>query len=133
MDDRWIRLGDHYRYPPKIMTCSLEMRNGADNDEVVSADQIFSDCIAEGAQFSASKLTRVKFIRCDMYWASFFLASLTDVTFEEYDLRGSDFKETTLVRVQFINCDVGTDAIGSQTQFDGTDLSTVEFNNCRGL
>ena len=114
------------------MAHSIEMRNGADNDDVVSADQTFSDCIAEGAQFSASKLTGVKFIRCDMYWASFFLAHLTDVTFYECDLRGSDFKETTLVNVQFIKCDVGNDAIGGETQFGGADLTTVLFTNCRG-
>ena len=108
------------------------MVNCADNDDVVAADQVFSDCIAEGVQFSGAKLTRVHFTRCDMYWASFFLAELTDVTFEQCDLRGSDFKNAKLTNCRFLNCDVGTDAIGGQTQFDETDLSTVTFDNCRG-
>ena len=114
------------------MHSNIVMKNSADNDDVVAEDQTFADCIAEGVRFDGAKLTRVTFIQCDLYWASFFLARLTDVTFDNCDLRGSDFKKTTMKNCQFINCDVGTDALGGDTQFDGTDLSAVKFVNCRG-
>jgi uncharacterized protein YjbI with pentapeptide repeats len=114
------------------MTSTIDMSNSADNSEVVASDLAFADCIAEGVHFDCAHLTRTVFTRCDMYWASFFLARLEDVTFERCDLRGSDFKEATLKNCRFLNCDLGTDAIGGQTQFDGTDLSSVEFLNCRG-
>lgn len=113
--------------PPKI-----DMSTSADNSEVVASDLAFSDCIAEGVHFDFAQLTRTVFSRCDMYWASFFRARLEDVTFDRCDLRGSDFKNATLANCRFLNCDLGTDAIGGKTKFDGTDLSTVEFDNCRG-
>ena len=77
-------------------------------------------------------MTRTVFTHCDMYWASFFLARLEEVTFDHCDLRGSDLKNATLANCRFLKCDLGTDAIGGQTQFDGTELLTVEFDNCRG-
>lgn len=116
----------------QIMTHGIEMRNYAMNDDVIANGQAFADCVAEGVQFSGAVLTRVTFTRCEMYWASFFIATLTDVTFDYCDLRGADFKEATLTNCRFLNCDVGTDAIGGETRFDGTDLSSVEFVNCRG-
>jgi len=114
------------------MTTTIDMSNSADNSEVVASDMAFSECIAEGVHFDSAQLTRMVFTRCDMYWASFFLACLDDVTFDRCDLRGSDFKKATLKNCRFLSCDLGTDAIGGQTQFDGTDLSAVEFKNCRG-
>ena len=114
------------------MPNNIEMRNGADNDDVIVVDRNFTDCIAEGVQFSGATLTRVNFTRCDMYWASFFIAKLTDVVFNHCDLRGADFQQATLANCRFLNCDVGNDAIGGETQFDDTDLSSVEFINCRG-
>ena len=108
------------------------MSNSADNSEVVAKDVSFSDCTAEGVYFDSAQLTHALFTRCDMYWASFFLARLEDVTFDRCDLRGSDFKDAVLANCRFLNCDLGNDAIGGQTRFDGTDLSTVEFQNCRG-
>ena len=114
------------------MTFEIEMRNSAMNDRVVAVDQLFADCIAEDVQFTGAALTRIVFTRCDMYWASFFIAKLTDVTFEHCDLRGADFSEAELSNCRFLNCDVGSDAIGGETQFDGVDLSSVEFANCIG-
>ena len=114
------------------MTSTIDMSNSANNCEVVASDLAFSDCIAEGVHFDCAQLTRTVFTRCDMYWASFFLARLEEVTFDRCDLRGSDFKNATLANCRFLNCDLGTDAIGGKTQFDETDLSTVEFQNCRG-
>ena len=114
------------------MPPTIDMSNSVDNSEVVASDLAFSDCIAEGVHFDGAQLTRMVFSRCDMYWASFFLARLEDVTFDRCDLRGADFKNATLANCRFLNSDLGTDAIGGQTQFDGTDLSTVEFENCRG-
>ncbi len=114
------------------MLPTIDMSNSAFNSDVVASDMAFSDCIAEGVHFDGAQLTRIVFTRCDMYWASFFHARLEDVTFDVCDLRGSDFKKATLTNCRFLNCDLGTDAIGGQTQFDGTDLSTVEFDNCRG-
>lgn len=114
------------------MSNSISLQNSADNMEVVAEDQNFLDCIAEGSHFEGASLTRITFSRCDLYWASFFMARLTDVTFDHCDLRGSDFKEAILVNCRFLNCDVGTDALGGATQFDDTNLSTVQFVNCRG-
>ncbi|TWU59509.1 Pentapeptide repeats (8 copies) [Crateriforma conspicua] len=114
------------------MPNSITMQNSADNMDVVAQDQTFADCIAEGSHFEGATLTRVTFTRCDLYWASFFMAQLTDVTFDRCDLRGSDFKDATMRDCRFLNCDVGTDAIGGQTEFGDTDLSTVQFVNCRG-
>lgn len=114
------------------MNKPISMQNSADNTDVVAENQSFTDCIAEGAHFDSASLTRITFTRCDLYWASFFMARLTDVTFDHCDLRGSDFKEATLSNCRFLSCDVGTDAHGGQTQFDDTDLSTVQFVNCRG-
>ena len=124
--------GDAGRSPDEAMTRTIDMTNSADNSEVVANNLAFSDCIAEGVHFESAHLTQAVFTRCDMYWASFFLARLEDVTFDRCDLRGSDFKNAILANCRFLNCDLGTDAIGGQTQFDGTDLSTVEFENCRG-
>lgn len=114
------------------MTSNIDMSNSADNSDVVAGDLALSDFIAEGVRFDGARLTRMSFTRCDMYWASFFQSHLEDVTFDRCDLRGSDFKESTLINCQFLDCDLGTDAIGGQTRFDGTDLSSVEFVNCRG-
>ncbi|WP_306796934.1 pentapeptide repeat-containing protein [Rhodopirellula halodulae] len=114
------------------MSSSITMRNSADNMDVVAQDETFTDCIAEGSHFEGAKLTRVTFTRCDLYWVSFFMAQLTDVTFDRCDLRGSDFKDATMRDCRFLNCDIGTDALGGQTEFGDTDLSTVEFVNCRG-
>ncbi len=114
------------------MTSAIDMSNSADNSDIVASDLAFSDCIAEGVHFDGAQLTRTVFTRCDMYWASFFLARLEEVTFDCCDLRGSDFKEATLTNCRFLNCDLGTDAIGGQTQFDGAVQSMVKFENCRG-
>jgi len=114
------------------MTKFITMQNSADNMDVVSADQTFADCIAEGSHFEGAVLTRITFLRCDLYWASFYMARLTEVTFDHCDLRGSDFKEVAFHNCRFINCDVGNDALGGQTQFDDSDLTTVQFSNCRG-
>ncbi|MCC9658533.1 pentapeptide repeat-containing protein [Rhodopirellula halodulae] len=108
------------------------MQNSADNTDVIATDQTFTECIAEGSHFEGAILTRVTFTRCDMYWASFFMTYLIDVTFNDCDLRGADFKAATMRGCRFLNCDVGTDAIGGQTEFGDTDLSTVQFVNCRG-
>lgn len=108
------------------------MSNFADNGDIVASNQTFEDAIAEGARFDCAELTDVTFRRCDLYWASFFMTRLVNVTFEDCDMRGADFKDSTWTKVQFINCDVGTDAIGGETQFDNTDLSSVNFKNCRG-
>ncbi len=114
------------------MTSVIKMANSADNCDLVASNQSFFDCIAEGAYFDAARLTRISFTRCDMYWASFLMARLEEVTFEECDLRGADFTEAMLKHCHFIQCDVGTDALGGETKFDGVDLSSVEFLNCRG-
>ena len=114
------------------MASSIKMRNSADNMDVVAQDQSFADCIAEGSHFEGATLTRVAFTDCDLYWASFFMAELTDVTFERCDLRGSDFKEAKMRNCRFLSCDVGDDALGGKTEFGETDLSTVQFTNCRG-
>lgn len=114
------------------MNTVIQMRNSADNSGAIVCDETFVDCIAEGVCFDCASLTRVTFVRCDFYWASFFLSTLTNVTFDHCDLRGSDFKDSTLANCCFTNCDVGTDAIGGETQFGNTDLSSVEFINCRG-
>jgi uncharacterized protein YjbI with pentapeptide repeats len=114
------------------MPKSLTMENSADNDNVVVQGEEYVDCIAEGARFDCAQLTAVKFVRCDLYWASFFMARLTDVTFDHCDLRGSDFKDAKMNNCRFVNCDVGTDALGGETSFDGTNLDTVRFMNCRG-
>ncbi|WP_413432610.1 pentapeptide repeat-containing protein [Crateriforma spongiae] len=132
MDSLTSRPADRGRSPTEAMSTSIKMQNGADNMDVVAQDQTFADCIAEGSHFEGATLTRVTFTRCDLYWASFFMAQLTDVTFDRCDLRGSDFKEATLRDCRFLNCDVGTDAIGGQSEFGDTDLSTVQFVNCRG-
>ena len=115
------------------MTTSITMRNSADNEDVVVQGEDFVDCVAEGARFDCAHLTDVKFIRCDLYWASFFMVHLTNVTFDHCDLRGSDFKDSKLVNCHFLNCDVGTDALGGDTSFDGTNLDAVQFMNCRGI
>ena len=114
------------------MRKTISMKNSADNTDVIAEDQTFADCIAEGSQFDCATLTRIRFTRCDLYWASFFMAKLNDVTFDHCDLRGSDFKETVFNNCRFLNCDVGIDAVGGKTQFDDADLSTVEFIDCRG-
>lgn len=114
------------------MLMTIAMMNSADNMDAIACDQAFTDCIAEGSHFDGAALTRVSFTSCDMYWASFFMAHLTDVTFDRCDLRGSDFKESVLCNCRFVDCDLGTDAIGGQTTFDGTDLSSVQFIRCRG-
>ena len=111
---------------------TVEMRNSADNSDVVVKDAIFVDCVAEGVCFDGAQLKRVRFENCEMYWATFFLAELTDVTFEKCDLRGSDFKRVKFSNCQFIQCDVGMDALGGETQFDDSDLSNVTFIECRG-
>lgn len=108
------------------------MFNSADNRDVVAINLYYSDCIAEGIHFDDAQLTRINFVRCDMYWASFFCAKLVNCSFEQCDLRGSDFKASRLINCRFIDCDLGTDAIGGDTQFDGVELSSVEFLNCRG-
>ena len=108
------------------------MSNSADNCDIVASDLSFADCIAEGVYFETTRLTRISFSRCDMYWASFLMAQLDEVTFDHCDLRGADFTEAVLTNCRFLHCDVGTDALGGETQFDGVDLSTVEFLNCRG-
>ena len=108
------------------------MYNSADNKDVVAAGETYEDAIAEGVLLDGAKLTNITFRQCDMYWSSFFLAKLVDVTFEDCDLRGADLKEMKLTNVRFVDCDVGTDAIGGETQFEGTDLTMVEFINCRG-
>lgn len=114
------------------MASSIKMRNSANNMDVVAQDQTFADCIAEGSHFEGATLIRVTFTDCDLYWASFFMAELTDVAFERCDLRGSDFKEATMRNCRFLSCDVGDDALGGKTEFGDTDLSTVQFTNCRG-
>jgi uncharacterized protein YjbI with pentapeptide repeats len=114
------------------MKPTIDMSNSADNSDVVASELAFSDCIAEGVHFDGARLTRIVFTRCDMYWASFFRTRLEDVTFDHCDLRGSDFKDAKLTNCRFLNCELGTDAIGGQTRFDGTDLATVEFECCRG-
>ena len=108
------------------------MQNSADNMDVVAHDETFTHAIAEGSHFEGAKLTRVTFTCCDLYWASFFMAQLTGVTFDRCDLRGSDFKDAIMCDCRFLNCDVGTDALGGQTEFGDTDLSKVQFVNCRG-
>lgn len=116
---------------PPMNTPDL-MRNSANNCDAEVSDETFTDCVAEGVHFDGASLTRVSFIRCDLYWATFSLATLTSVTFDHCDLRGADFGDVTLVDCRFIDCDVGTDAIGGETSFEGTDLSSVDFVNCRG-
>ena len=65
------------------------MQNSANNEDLVASDETFEDCIAEGSRFDCAKLSRVTFRRCDMYWASFFLAHLT----EELVAAGKKYKE----------------------------------------
>ena len=115
------------------MAKTITMLNSADNEDVVATDDHFVDCTAEGARFDCAQLTGVTFTRCDLYWSSFFMPHLTNVTFDQCDLRGSDFKDSILLDCHFLNCDVGTDAIGGDTSFDGTNLDAVQFMNCRGM
>lgn len=131
-DNQLSRPAKPCRSPPKKMTSTIEMSNSADNCGVVASDLIFADCVAEGVYFETARLMRILFSHCDMYWASFLMAQLENVTFDHCDLRGCDFTEAILTNCRFLHCDVGTDSVGGETTFDGVDLSTVEFLDCRG-
>ncbi|WP_164103827.1 pentapeptide repeat-containing protein [Candidatus Laterigemmans baculatus] len=110
----------------------LDLRNGADNDDRVVTDETYTDRIAEGCLMMGVRLTRVTFIRCDLYWSLWFLAELTEVVFDRCDLRGAAFNDATLTRCRFIDTDVGTDALGGLTDWGNADLSTTTFIRCRG-
>ena len=84
----------------------IVMENSADNSNVIADNRTFVDCIAEGSHWEGARLTRVHFLRCDLYWASYFTASLVEVIFEDCNLRGSDFKCASIIRCRFVRCDL---------------------------
>lgn len=113
-------------------TKMIIMENRGDNSDAVAADQTFMDCIAQSSHWEGAHLTRISFLRCDLYWASFFLASLVEVTFEDCNLQGSDFKRASIVRCRFVRCNLGRDNLGGKTEFQPSEMVDTTFHECMG-
>ncbi len=54
------------------------MSNRADNCGVVASDLTSVDYAAEGVYFETAHLMRIKFVRCDRYWALFAMAKVEE-------------------------------------------------------
>ncbi len=83
----------------------------------------FTNCNVDQVDFSGSKITNLRFVRC--YGQCFFDRShLITAKFHMCDLNGSKFVDSSLGLAEFTKCDLRS------TDWKGTDLNWADFTTC---
>jgi uncharacterized protein YjbI with pentapeptide repeats len=80
--------------------CDFTNVNFAMTDQIIY-DFGFQDCLLDYAQFYALKLKKMKFINCSMVSVDFMKADLTEVLFDNCNLRLAVFSETVANKADF--------------------------------
>ncbi|MBC7493810.1 MAG: pentapeptide repeat-containing protein [Flavobacterium sp.] len=80
--------------------CDFTAVNFAMTDQVIY-DFHFTDCLLDYAQFYALKLKKMRFINCSMVAVDFMKTDLTEVLFDNCNLRLAVFSETIALKTDF--------------------------------